>query len=325
MYTNLIKEEQLMLKINIKKDWQGKKNLIVVDVSAVMRTKYVKLYTKDELFAMGAKARYVRQLSYFVNDEQVNTSAMYGLLQVMDMYGIDNDYIFCFDSPNNLLKKIDANYKSNRVSMGNEYFDQVNTMYKWLTDVGFRTMILGGYEGDHHIAKAVYDNKANYDNIAVVTNDKDLSALVDDNVYWIDTIKKRTDISKDNYEEVLKCPYNSVYLMKAMVGDNSDNIKGITRFGHKKFLTFLEKENIVPSSIFSNEYDIINNATTLKEEQKAEALHCLRLIVPLVINDESVRSDAVPTNKINIMAHKSFLQKYGMKSLDKKFVATNFL
>lgn len=305
-------------KVDIKKGWKGQKNLIVVDVSAVMRTKYLKYYSPSDLAFMGPRAKYTRVISYNIDGEEVNTSSIYGLMQLFSMYGVDNDYIFCFDAPNNLLKQIDKNYKANRVKMGNEYYDQVNSTYKMLTEVGFRTMFLGGYEGDHHVNKAVKDNYANYDNIAIISNDKDLSYLVDDKVVWVDTLKKRSDITKENYPEVVGCPYNMIALMKAMVGDASDNIKGITRFGAKSFQKFIDQEELYGKDIVSKEEQIIQESVHLTDVQKKSALDSLRLVrfqdVP-----ETVLSEAVPTKSINTMLFKKYLEMYGMHSINKLF------
>lgn len=307
-----------MLKVDIKRNWVNQNNLIVVDVSAVMRTKYLKMYTESEKRFMGSKAKYLRTLSYEVDGERVNTSSIFGLMQLFQMYGVNHDYIFCFDAPNNLLKKISRTYKNNRVKMGNDYFDQVNSVYRWLTDVGFRTMFLEGYEGDHHINKAVKDNYSNYDNIAIITNDKDLTHLVDEKVVWVDTLKKRTDITLDNYVDVLDCPYNMIILKKAMVGDNSDNIKGIHRFGDKSFQKYIVREEINPSDVRYNEREIIENSTTLKPEQIEQALLSLELVNPLEVPD-SVESRAIPTDRINTILHKEYLRLYGIHSIDKLF------
>lgn len=308
-----------IVKVNVKKDWKGQKNLLVVDVSAVMRTKHLPLFSEqDRMF--NPRLRYARKLSYEVDGEEVNTSAIFGLMQLFQMYGVDNDYIFCFDAPNNLLKTINKNYKNNRVKMGDEYYDQVNTVYKWLTEVGYRTMFLEGYEGDHHIHKAVRDNLDDYDNIGVITNDKDLSSLVTDKVVWIDTLKKRPDITVDNYPLVVGCPYNMVNLYKATVGDTSDNIKGIYRFGDKRFMKMIDEDGIYPlgADVLGREEELIRESNFLNDEQKNQALESLKLVLPLEVPD-TVKSKAVPSDMVDIFGHKMYLQKFGIKSIDKLF------
>ena len=309
----------VMDKINVKKDWKGSKSLLVVDVSAVMRTKFIPLMSEGELAFMsktrGGKFR--RPLSYIVNGEEMNTSSMFGLFQLFKMYGTNVDYVFCFDAPNNLLKKIDENYKKNRVKMGSDYFDQVNTVYKVLEESGFTVMMEDGYEGDHHVHEAVEYNYSKYDHIGVITNDHDLSCLVDDKVVWINTLKKRTDITKDNYPLVLNCPYNAILLKKCLVGDKSDEIKGVYRFGEAKFQKFFEEEELHGEDIYMNECEIIENAYTLTDVQKEEALEALQVIHPLEVSVSArVKTD------IKVPVLWAFLNKYGMKSIEKEWKVT---
>lgn len=301
-----------LLKVDIKKNWEGQKNLIVVDVSAVCRSNYVPLTTNGEQVFFNSYRNSGRKLSYTVNGSDFNTSSMYGLFLLFKQYGIDNDYIFCFDTPNNLLKKINENYKKNRVSMGDDYFDQVNTAYKILDESGYRVMAQEGYEADHCVYEAVYVNYDNYDNIAVISNDKDLSALVDEKVVWVDTLKKRTDITMENYTEVLKCPYNSILLKKSLVGDTSDNIKGVKGFGEVAFQKFVINENLEGKDILFNEEEIIKNSTTLTEEKKKEALESLQLVLPYEV---SVNGEVKPYSNVNKRIFKAYLRKYGMQSI----------
>lgn len=303
-----------MLKVNVKKDWKGKKSLIVVDVSAVMRSKYVESVSEAEMYFKYRNRPFRRALSYVVDGEEMNTSAMYGLFQLFQMYGTDKDYIFCFDAPNNLLKKINKNYKKNRVKMGDEYFDQVNTAYKILEESGFTVMFHDGYEGDHMVHEAVESNYDKYDHIGVITNDHDLASLIDEKVVWINTLKKRTDITMENYSIVLNCPYNAIYLKKCLVGDKSDGIAGVYRFGEKKFQNFIEDEELYHEDIYMNEEEIIEESFTLTDIQKAEALEALELIYPLEVPDSV--SARVKTD-INVRVFRAFLNKYGMKSIEK--------
>lgn len=302
------------LKVNVKKDWKGKKSLMVVDVSAVMRTKFIENLSYAEAKFKYGNRPYRKPLTYEVDGEEMNTSAMYGLFQLFQMYGTDKDYIFCFDAPNNLLKEIDKNYKKNRVKMGDEYFDQVNTAYKILEESGFTVMAYEGYEGDHFVHEAVEYNYDKYEHIGVITNDHDMSALVDEKVVCINTLKKNTDITMENYSLVLGCPYNAIYLKKCLVGDKSDGIAGVYRFGEVKFQNFLEEEELYGEDIYTNEREIIEDAYSLTDVQKAEALEALELIYPLDVS--GIVSAKVKTD-INVRVFRAFLKKYGMASIEK--------
>lgn len=305
------KAKKEVFKVDIAK-WQGQENLIVVDVSAVMRSNFISLEQPFD----GNYGKFRREpMSYEVNGVEMNTSSLYGLLRLFSKYKkIEADYIFCFDTPNNLLKKIDANYKANRVQMGDEYFDQVNTAYKLLKEAGYKVLAADGLEADHMVHAAVEQNASLYDNVAVVTNDKDLSCLVQDNVVWLNVLNKSGDITLENYEKELGCPYNSILLKKCMVGDKSDNIIGIFRFGQAAFDKFFREEGLVAGEVRGNEKEIIANAETLSDDKKGQALHALELILPL-----EVTADARANDEINRQLMVAFMDKYGMKSLRKIF------
>lgn len=301
-------------KVSVKKDWKGKKSLLVVDVSAVMRSKYIPLMSEGEMvFTRKYRGNKFRKpLSHYVMGEEMNTSAMFGLFQLFQMYGTNVDYVFCFDAPNNLLKKINSNYKKNRVKMGNDYFDQVNTVYKVLEESGFTVMLEEGYEGDHCVHEAVEYNYDKYDHIGVITNDHDLACLVDEKVVWINTLKKVSDITMANYPLILDCPYNAILLKKCLVGDVSDEIAGVRGFGKVRFQRFFEDEELYGEDIYMNEVEIIKNTDLLTDIQKAEALEALELILPLQVSVSArVKSD------INVRVLRAFLNKFGMKSIIK--------
>ncbi|MFV1457293.1 hypothetical protein, partial [Bacillus mycoides] len=203
------KAKKEVFKVDVT-EWVGEDNLVVVDVSAVMRSNFISL---EQPFGESYGKFRREPMSYEVNGVEMNTSSLYGLLRLFSKYKkIEADYVFCFDTPNNLLKKVDANYKANRVKMGDEYFDQVNTAYKLLKEAGYKVLAADGLEADHMVHAAVEQNVKLYDNIAVVTNDMDLSCLVQDNVVWLNTLNKNEDITMENYEQKLKCPYNSILL-----------------------------------------------------------------------------------------------------------------
>ena len=290
----------------------GGRQLFVVDVSAVMRSNFIS--SKNPY-----RGRYGRRvLTWDVDGKKFNTTALYGLLRLFTMYSFDVDYVFAFDTPKNYRKQDNPDYKSNRKKMDREYFDQVDVARFMLEDVGFTTHSVEGYEADDFVVETVNRYKDVYDHIFVVTNDFDLAQLIDDNVYIKNVIQKNGDITRDNYEARLGCPYNSILLYRAMVGDKADNISGIYRFGPKSFYRFLEDEGIYGElqdlRKRRGEYEILNTAVTLNEDQRAAALASLKLIVPRLPKGYSnfdIRSN------IDKDMFEFYLSRYGMNSVVK--------
>lgn len=236
-------------------------------------------------------------------------------MELFKVYGTNHTWVFCFDTPGkNILKKIDRSYKANRVKMGNYYFDQVNTAKKILEEAGFTVLSKSGYEADHCVREAVKQNYDYYDKIGVFTNDHDLSYLVDEKVSWLNVRKTYADIHMGNYFTQNKCPYNSILLKKATVGDKSDGIAGIKGFGEKTFMKFLDHEGLHGKNVRGIEEEIIKNSTFLKDVQKEQALHAWSLVKPYEVD-----IDATANEHINTDILKAFFKKYNFKSLGNIF------
>lgn len=305
---------------NVKKsDFKGKHNLVICDVSAIMRTHFRSLADDGKVLKSyvgndGQRHEFTQFVAkvWLEDGDIFNTSAMYGLLnKVMLRFGFNQDYIFAFDTPGNMLKKIDDHYKANRVKMGNEYFDQVNTFMKMMQDCGYTCLAQPGFEADHMIHEAVKQNYDYYDNIYVVTNDMDISSVINDKTTWVCTIQSRGDINMANYEERVKCPYNSILLKKCLVGDKSDEIQGVYRFGEKKFKQFMQDNVDSDDTVRGHEVEILKNSN-LAPEQLEQALYASNLVLPLKVNIDAIANER---DMIDYIKLKAWLNKFEMASI----------
>lgn len=298
--------------------------LNIVDVSAVMRTNYVEVPTEEELAAIkkqdealklqGKKPRFRKMvMTHPVGEKVVNTSAMYGLFRLISRFGTDDDYVFCYDTPQNFLKMDNPTYKAGRKKPKSDYYDQLNKTRKILEDCNFKVLSKDGYEADHFIVYAHDQLKKYYDEVRVITNDKDLSVCVDEKTVWTNVIQSRGDITYDTYEEKLACPYNAIRLKKALVGDQSDNIMGVHRFGEAKFRNFILDNGLDRENIYGREKEIILGSS-LTEEQKLQALAALNLVMPLEVPNTDVTISDQDFERLG-----KYCKKYGMKSLLKVF------
>lgn len=277
------------------------KELVIVDVSAVMRTHYRPLNHKFPL-------------SIELDGEEFNTSALFGLLRLFKTWGLERDYVFCYDTPMNYLKMTDAgkDYKKGRKKPQDDYYKQLNLSRKMLASMGEVVLSQSGYEADHFVIYAKDELSPYYDHTYIITNDKDLAVCVDDRTTWVSTRSKQPNITMDNYVESLGCPYNAIRLKKALVGDPSDNIKGIYRFGDKKFLDFVLSEGLDHDNVFGREEEIIRETEWFDEEQKEDALRDLSLIVPLEVPAQEFIFQERDTDKLY-----GYLELFQMKSIIK--------
>lgn len=278
-----------------------KKELVIVDVSAVMRTHYRPLNHRFPL-------------SIDLDGEVFNTSALFGLLRLYQTWGLDKDYVFCYDTPQNFLKMTEAgkNYKKGRKKPNDDYYTQLNLTRKLLASINEIVLSQSGYEADHFVVYAKDELSPYYDHTYIITNDKDLAVCVDETTTWVSTRSKQPNITMENYVEELGCPYNAIRLKKALVGDPSDNIKGVYRFGEKKFTDFVLTENLDAENVFGREEEIIRETEWFDDEQKEDALSDLSLILPLEVPTQEFIFQDKDTDKLY-----EYLEIFKMKSIIK--------
>ena len=208
---------------------------------------------------------------YFHNGKHFG--AIYHFLNTIRKYLLEKDYdkvvVFWYGKNNASYRKdIYENYKINRrnrltESQQNDLFRQKNRITQYLEEVFVRQAEFDNCEADDCIA--YYCENTPNENKLILTNDKDLSQLVSKNteVLFINdgthlNLNKKVTIAK------LTIPTTNVALLKILVGDKSDNIKGIKFLGEKTLKTYFPEieENTITLT------DIRNKANILVKEEK---------------------------------------------------------
>lgn len=156
----------------------------------------------------------------------------------------------CFDMPSARKEMIagdseaSAKYKSNRVKhLSDEDFENIRFVQSLLDKAGYNTYRFDRYEADDIIAHLVNEYKDAFDYNVIYTPDLDLLVHISDKV-GVSRYKAKSGygaVDMKNFSSYigaeLKCnmPYNALTLYKATVGDKSDCIDGIKKFGPKAF------------------------------------------------------------------------------------------
>ena len=199
------------------------------------------------------------------------------------------DTVICFDSKDNERKEKDATYKQNRVSMLNQYdFENINELRDMLKLLGYCVLQQPGKEADDLVAYSLEKLKRSYDIINIYTVDCDLLQLVQPKVSVHIYKQKHGYITVDmnNFEdkatELLKTyiAYNMVMVYKSLVGDGSDNIKGIHRFGTVAYKKWFDKNKDTIACEYCTQKDyvkqlLINN---FEGDKLAQALDSLEKV-----------------------------------------------
>jgi len=153
----------------------------------------------------------------------------------------DSDYIiFAIDTKGDTFRnEIDPNYKANRESPPEELTMQLPIAIEWIDKMGYKTLGMSGYEADDMIATVCKLAKEAGHKVRVVSHDKDLYQLIeDDKVIVVDAIKRKSMDEEACYEKYGVTPAQFTDY-QSILGDSADNVpgvKGIGKVGAQKLL-----------------------------------------------------------------------------------------
>jgi len=140
-------------------------------------------------------------------------------------------------SPTNFRKDIYPEYKANRTPPSPEEKDHFDQFFAELNsvadDMPYQTFKLFGVEADDIITYLSLKLKTRYPHIWIVSSDRDLYQLLDDNVS-IFNLFSRKELTKRWLWEEKGLTAEQHKLSKIIQGDKSDNINGIEGIGEKR-------------------------------------------------------------------------------------------
>ncbi len=254
-----------------------------------------------------------------------------GFRRGLENQNLDVTMSICFDMPSKrkATEKIEGakGYKSNRAKKLNEEdFNDISLVMELLSEAGHNTYRLDGYEADDIVFHLINKYADEFDYNIIYTPDADLLVNIKDNVavYRYKTRGGYSVVNRNNFEQYLssemKCriPYNSLMLAKSTIGDKSDNIDGINRFGPKAFdklVDHLESRGIdwCNYNNYENTLKLINSLDGyLKEDQIIQAIESLSLVRPMIIADDMIKE---PIKKSSRDLREKSYMKLDMKSL----------
>jgi len=141
-------------------------------------------------------------------------------------------------------KKLFPEYKANRtfkirlnraetVDKEDNQREQLMRLVEYIEVMPFTTVVSDGVEADDVIAYVSEDYLKERDSqVFIMSSDKDFMQLVNDRIHIWSPIKKQLFYTTDVYETYGIMPYNFA-LYRALLGDDSDNIPGVSGLGVK--------------------------------------------------------------------------------------------
>ncbi len=149
-----------------------------------------------------------------------------------------------FDAGHSFRDQIYAEYKGTRAKMPDDLRTQMERIRQLIDAFGFPRIELDGYEADDLLGSLAKQAVAKGFGVKIITGDRDLLQLVDDRVI-VNLSGARLSDAKDytpaDVVEYLGVRPDQVVDYKALVGDKSDNIPGVTGVGEKTTTSLLEK------------------------------------------------------------------------------------
>ena len=177
------------------------------------------------------------------NKKGVFTNAIFGYLSMLARLILDHKpshicAVFDLKAPTFRHKKYDL-YKATRKPMPVELASQIPILKELLRELGITICEKEGYEADDIIGTIAkrYDEET-----IIVSGDRDVLQLVDENTVVFNTKRGVTDIKVYDLESLKEenlTPYK-VIEYKALAGDNSDNIPGCPGVGEKTAFNLLD-------------------------------------------------------------------------------------
>jgi len=241
-----------------------------------------------------------------INASGHHTGGLVGYLRSLGFLSrtIDPTRIICvFDgqASSSSRKSINPEYKANRniKRITNwELFDdkddefasmtmQMHRLIEYLQCLPVTLISIDKVEADDTIAYIAHKFSANNKKVTIVSSDKDFLQLVDDNIEIYSPIKKKTYQKKEIIEEIGVLPKNYL-IMKALLGDKSDNLTGVKFLGDKTLLKEFTGLLTNPEMKLQDVYDIC--------EQKLQETKPKKIFASIIYDWEKVKTNYVLTN-----------------------------
>lgn len=263
-----------------------KRNILLIDGNYLLFKSYFATAKKNK----GIEAIKIKTKSGFpTNAILVFLKTMFRITKTLKITHL----LIAFDSEYKSFRhKIYEGYKGKRQPTPEELRQQIPVIKRIWEKLNIAWIEKKGLEADDIIASYVNRFKnAKNNSIFIFTEDKDLGQLVSKNVTMVNVVKGRlTFLGHSNfYKQELYHPWQ-VCDYKALVGDTSDNIKGVGGVGKitaRKLLTnFLNIEEI-----YQNLHQLTPRLQKILDEHKQQVFDT-KALVRLVI-DNSLFSPVV--------------------------------
>lgn len=253
----------------------------------------------------------------------VPTNALYAFIRMINKFITANDYdalFVAFDAGKTTFRtKTYPNYKANRKTAPEELLLQIDLVKQYLDLAEIPWEQETDYEADDLIGTIAKSKEAKDYQINIISSDKDLLQLLDNNIKILQPQKGLSEI-KIIDEAELKNIYHlspkQIPDLKGLMGDSSDNLPGIKGIGPKTAIKLLEQYQTLENIIANVEQLTGKEKTLITEQSKTglltKELAIIKLDAPLKKTLNQCHYDIKLLDKPELQ---TFYKKYNMKSL----------
>jgi DNA polymerase-1 len=285
------------------------KKLILVDGSNIMFRAYYATAYSGQLMK-NSKGQYTNAVFGFVN--MVNSLLKEDFTHIL----------VAFDKSGKTFRHDSYEaYKGGRKPMPEEFKSQIDLIKESLDVLGVKQCELDLIEADDIIGTMTKDYIDDFDEIEIVSNDKDLLQLVNDKVTMRSSKKGMQNYfsyTVDTIEETMGVSPHQVVDMKGLMGDSSDNIPGVPGVGEKTAVKLLNQYDTL-DNVFDHVNEIKGKLHERLVEHEASArlskqIATIKVDVDLPFNLEDTLYEGVKEDEML-----DFFKKLELHSLIKKY------
>ncbi|WP_036268806.1 DNA polymerase I [Mesoplasma seiffertii] len=208
-------------------------------------------------------------------------------------------------------------YKAGRTKTPDELVQQFPIVREFLDAANISWYELENIEADDIIgslAKTIETEIADCD-VEILTSDKDMFQLISDKTVVLIPVKGMSDLKTFGKAELFEkwsCTPEQVVDLKGLMGDASDNLKGVAGIGEKTAIKLITEYGSI-EKIYENLENIKGAVKTRLEVDKESAFLCKKIAT--IATDTHV--DNLEFRKLNLSINSlvEFLRKYEMFSI----------
>ena len=236
--------------------------------------------------------------------------------------------IVIFDAAReNFRNKIYPDYKANRGETPEDLIPQFDLIKKCVEAFNIPQLEMAGYEADDIIATYSIEASKLKVSSLIISSDKDLMQLVNENVEMLDPMKNKK-IGINEVIEKFGVGPERVIQIQALTGDKIDNIPGAPGIGPKTALELIKE--------FGDIDNLIKNVDTIKQEKRKniikDSAEDIRVSLKLVSLDKKINlplsiNDIKPFIEIynNKDSINEFLREQGFRAIQQRLANNSYI